>query len=152
MPRIEERIEIAAPTSTVFRACHDADKRPKWDERIKRMELITPAPIRQGTLFQVDATSSGGTVFGWEGEFSEYRYPMNATLKVLDAAPSSPFNSGSETWQFSTMGDGTRFTLVWEYTPRHFVASILDLLMRRAATRRAVRRSLANLKAMIEGG
>ena len=48
MPRIEERIEIAAPTSTVFRVCHDADKRPKWDERMKRMELITPAPVRQG--------------------------------------------------------------------------------------------------------
>jgi uncharacterized protein YndB with AHSA1/START domain len=152
MPRIEERIEIAAPTSTVFRACHDADQRPEWDERMKRMELITPTPIRQGTLFQVDAVSSGGTVFGWEGEFSEYRYPMNATLKVLDAAPSSPFKAGTEVWQYSAMEGTTDLTMIWEYQPRNILARIIDVVAGRALTRRAMRRSLANLKEMVEVG
>jgi hypothetical protein len=152
MPRIEERIEIAAPTSTVFRACHDADKRPEWDVRMRRMELITPAPIRQGTLFQVDATSSGGTVFGWEGEFSEYKYPMNATLKVLDAAPSSPFKAGTEAWQYSAMRGITSLTVVWDYQPRNFIARIIDIVASRAFTRQALRRSLTNLKKMVEGG
>jgi hypothetical protein len=152
MPRIEERIKIAAPTSTVFHACHDAAKRPEWDERMKRMELITPAPIRQGTLFQVDATSSSGAVFGWEGEFSEYRYPMNATLKVLDAAPSSPFKAGTEAWQYSAMGGSTDLTVVWEYQPRNIITRIVDAVGGRALTRQALRRSLANLKKMVEGG
>jgi len=152
MPRIEEHIEIAAPTSTVFRFCYDAAKRPEWDERMKRMELITPEPIRQGTLFQVDAISSGGAVFGWEGEFFEYKYPMNATIKVLDAAPSSPFKSGTETWRFSAMGGTTALSVVWEYQPRNVIARIVDAVAGRALTRQAIRRSLANLKKMVENG
>jgi hypothetical protein len=151
MPRIEERITIAAPTSAVFRACHDADKRPKWDERMKRMELLTPAPVRQGTLFQADATSSGGAVFGWEGEFSEYKYPMNATLKVLDAAPSSPFKAGTEAWQYSATGGTTDLTVVWEYQPRNILARIIDAVAGKTLTRQALRRSLTNLKEMVEG-
>lgn len=150
MPRIEERIEIAAPSSTVFRACHDAAKRPEWDERMRRMELITPTPIRQGTLFQVDAKSSGGSVFGWEGEFSEYKYPINATLKVLDAAPSSPFKAGTEAWQYSASGGTTNLIVVWEYQPRNILARIIDAVAGKALTRQALRRSLANLKKIVE--
>ncbi len=152
MPRIEERIEIAAPTSTVFRACHDAAKRPEWDERMQRLELITSEPIRQGTLFQVDAVKPSGAVFGWEGEYIEFRYPMNATLKVLDAAPSSPFKSGTETWQFSAVSGHTLLTVAWEYQPRNVIARIIDAVAGRAVTRRAIRRSLVNLKEMVENG
>jgi hypothetical protein len=150
MPTIEERIEIAAPTSTIFRACHDADKRPEWDVRMKRMQLITPSPIRQGTLFQADAATPGGSVFGWEGEFSEFKYPTSATLKVLDSAPSSPFKSGTESWRFDSMEGNTRVTLAWDYQARNFLIRILDMLVGRRTTRTAIRRSLANLKEMVE--
>ena len=50
------------------------------------------------------------------------------------------------------MSGGTRLTVVWDYQPRGFLARIANALGRRAATRRAIRRSLANLKAMIEAG
>ena len=152
MPRIEERVEIAAPTSTVFRICHDAAKRPEWDERMRRMELITPAPIRQGTLFQVDAVAPSGSVFGWEGEYAEFKYPMSATLKVLDAAPSSPFKSGTEEWQYGAVSGHTHLTLVWEYQPRNIILRVVDAVAGRAMTHRAIRRSLINLKEMVENG
>ena len=152
MPCIEERIEIAAPTSTVFRVCHDAAKRPEWDERMRRLELITPEPVRQGTLFQVDAATPGGSVFGWEGEYAEFKYPMSATLKVLDAAPSSPFKSGTEAWQYSAVSGHTHLTVAWEYQPRNVVLRVIDAIAGRAMTRRAIRRSLANLKEMVENG
>jgi uncharacterized protein YndB with AHSA1/START domain len=152
MPSIEERIEIAAPTSTVFRACQDAAKRPEWDERVKRIELITPEPVRQGTLFQVDAASSGGSIFGWEGEYVEFKYPMSATLKVLDAAPSSPFKSGTEVWQYSAVSGHTQVAVTWEYQPRNIVFRLFDVIAGRAMTRRAIRRSLSNLKKMVENG
>lgn len=152
MARIEEHIEIAASPASVFRFCHDADKRPRWDERVAHIELLTPKPVRRGTLIRVDTSGSGASLFSWDGEFAAFQFPYSSTVKVLDAAPSSPFKAGSEKWQFSAAGGGTRFTLIWEYEPRNVMARIVNALVRRASTRRAIRRSLANLKAMIESG
>jgi hypothetical protein len=149
MARIEEQIEIAASSTDVFRLCHDIAQRALWDERVGRIELITPAPIRQGTLIQVDA-HRGSTVFGWEGEYAEFKYPLNSTVKVLDAAPSSPFKAGKEQWTFNKAGGTTRLTVVWEYEPRNIIFRILDVLGRRTAARNAIRRSLSNLKQMLE--
>jgi hypothetical protein len=42
--------------------------------------------------------------------------------------------------------------VIWDYQLRNVVARIADALGRRAATRSAIRRSLANLKALIEAG
>lgn len=152
MARIEEQIDIAASSPSVFSFCHDPAKRPQWDERVLRVEVLTASPVRQGTLIRVDAGRSGRFLFSWDGEYASYRYPQGSTVQVLDAAPSSPFKSGSEKWQFSSSGDGTRLNLVWDYRPRGFIASIIDGLWGRASTRRAIRCSLANLKRLIEAG
>lgn len=150
MAHIEEHIDIAAPSSKVFQFCHDPAKRAEWDERVVRIELISPAPIRQGTLIQVDAGRGGSFSYSWEGEFTSFQYPMSSKVRVMDAAPSSPFKSGTEEWSFSAVGGATRFTLVWEYKPRNFLSRVGDALGGQASARRAVRHSLANLKAMIE--
>lgn len=150
MVSIQEQIEITAPSSTVFSFCHDIVQRPQWDERVRRIELLTAAPIRQGTLIQVDTNRPAGNVFGWEGEYTEFKFPLNSKVQVLDAAPSSPFKSGSEQWSFSKVGDATRVTVVWEYEPRNLIARIIDAVAERAANRRAIRSSLANLKEMLE--
>ena len=71
---------------------------------------------------------------------------------MVDAAPSSPFKTGRESWECNSAGGGTRFTLTWDYQPRNFIASIADALGRRSATRRDIRRSLDNLKKLIEAG
>ena len=150
MPRIEASIDIAAAPPTVFRFCHDLARRPDWDERVVGTAMITPAPVRRGSLVRIDAGRSGQFHFTWDAEYISYQLPSGSTAKVLDAAPSSPFKSGTETWQFSRAGDGTHFSLTWDYRPRGIVARITDNLIRRAATRRAIRRSLDNLKNLIE--
>jgi len=152
MPQIREQIEIAASPSDVFRFCHDTDKRPAWDERVVRMELLTSAPVRRGTLIRVEVGRSGKFLFTWEGEYADFQHLSSSTAKVLDAAPSSPFKTGSEKWQFAREGSGTRFTLTWDYQPRNWLARIADSVWRQAATRRAIRRSLSNLKTLIEAG
>lgn len=152
MARIEEHIEIAAPPNFVFRFCHDPAKRPEWDERVARVELLTPGAIRPGTLVRFDARRRGTFLFSWDAEYASFQFPLQSTVQVLDAAPSSPFKTGCETWQFDASGSGTRFTLIWEYKPRHWLASLLDALGQRHATRSAIRRSLANLKRRIEAG
>jgi hypothetical protein len=151
VPRIEEQIEIAAKQADVFRFCHDGGRRAEWDEQVKGVELLTPPPIRQGTLLRVDAALAG-SVFTWDGEVTGFQFPASSRVRVIDAASSSPFGQGSQlTWQLSASGNSTRFTWIWEYEPRGFIARIKDSLGGRAATQRAIKSSLNNLKAIMEG-
>ena len=153
MARIEAHIEIAAAPADVFRFCHDVTQRSEWDERVAGIEMLSPFPVRRGTLISVDASRGGRYAFSWDGEYAEFKYPSSSTLRVLNAAPSSPFKAGRESWSFSSTGAAsgrTRFTVVWEYEPRHIIARIVDALIGRASNRRAVRRSLTNLKALLE--
>jgi uncharacterized membrane protein len=153
MPHIEEHVDIAAPPSEVFRFCHDVTHRPDWDEQVMRVEVLTPPPIRQGTLLRIDARYGGGSVFSWDGEYIGFQFPMSSQVRVIDTAPSSPFGAGSESnWRFSSVDSGTRFTWTWDYRPRGILAGILDRLGGRASTRRAMKNSLENLKEMIESG
>jgi uncharacterized protein YndB with AHSA1/START domain len=152
MARIEASIEIAAAPMIVFRFCHDLARWPEWNARVVGTEMITSGPVRRGSLIRIDAGRSGQYRFTWEAEYVSYQMPSGSTLKVLDAAPSSPFKSGMETWQLSHVPGGTRFTLIWEYEPRGFISRVTDALGGRSATQRAIRRSLNNLKALIETG
>lgn len=153
MPRIEEHIDIAAGQTDVFRFCHDIASRPDWDEQVMHVELLTPQPIRQGTLIRIDAKRSGSSIFSWDAEYVGFRFPLSSELRVIDTASSSPFGAGSEIkWQFSSAGGGTRFSWVWDYRPQGILTRILDSLGGRASTQRAIKSSLNNLKAMIESG
>jgi uncharacterized membrane protein len=150
VPRIEEQIDIDARQPEVFRFVHDMGKRPEWDEQVGRVEILTPGPVRQGTLLRVDATM-GGTVFTWDGEVVAYQFPNRSRVRVMDAASTSPFTQGSElSWGFSSAGAGTRFTWIWEYRLRGIIARIKNTLGGQAANQRAIRRSLRNLKEMME--
>jgi hypothetical protein len=150
MARIEEHVHVVAARADLFRFCHDVARRPQWDERVVRVKLLTSRPIRRGTLLRVDAGRAGKVLFSWDAEYADFHFPSTSTLRVLDAAPSSPFRAGTETWQFSSTTAGTRFTVVWDYQPSGILARIADALGRRALTRRAIQRSLANLKTIIE--
>jgi hypothetical protein len=150
MARIKEQIEIAARPSDAFRFCHDVDRRPDWDERIGRINVLTPKPMRRGTVVRIDSDpASGGDVFSWEAEFVEYTYPSSSRLKVIDAAPSSYFVDGTEEWRFSRSGSGTTAKVIWDYQPRGILGRITDLFRRRTI-RQAIRHSLQNLKQTLE--
>jgi uncharacterized membrane protein len=153
MPSIENQIEIAAGATTVFRFCHNMDRRPEWDERVTRAQVLTPRPVRRGSVIRFDTEPAAGAVFSWDAEVVEYHFPSSSKVDVVDVAPSSSFVSGSETWRFSSSGGApgtTHLDLTWDYKPRGIVGFLLDLLVRRRSTRRAVAQSLENLKGMIE--
>jgi uncharacterized protein YndB with AHSA1/START domain len=152
MARIEVSTDIAAPRAEVFRLSHDLNRRPDWDERVIGVELITPPPLRRTSLIRIDVGRSGKFKFTWEGEYVSYQMPSSSTVSVIDAAPSSPFKKGTEHWDFSQTADGTHMTIVWEYEPRGFLSRISDTLGGRSATRNAIRRSLHNLKTLLETG
>ena len=140
MPCIEESIEIAAAPVTVFKFCHDAARWPEWNGRVVGTELLSPKPVRRGTLLSIDAGRAGRYLFSWDAEYTEFQFPRASTLRVINAAPSSPFKAGSESWKFDSAGGGTRFTVIWDYEHRNFIARVADALGRRAATRSAIPR------------
>ncbi len=152
MPRIEESIEIAAAPVAVFKFCHDVARWPEWNERVVGVELLSPKPVRRGTLLNIDAGRAGKFAFSWDAEYTEFQFPRASTLRVINAAPSSPFKAGREIWKFDSAGGSARFSVVWDYEPRNFIARIGDALGRRAATRAAIQRSLTNVKTLVEAG
>jgi uncharacterized protein YndB with AHSA1/START domain len=149
MPRITADVKIKSAPADLFRFCHDVERRPDWDGRVVHMELLSP-PLRTGALVRVDVGRDGEFAFTWDGEYTTVQFPSRSRVRVLDAAPHSPFAAGTETWTFERCEEGTHFSLAWEYEPRGLVARILDALGRRAATSRAIERSLARLKALVE--
>jgi uncharacterized protein YndB with AHSA1/START domain len=152
MARIQASIEIHARPREVFRFCHDLARRPEWDERVMAVEMITPPPLRTGSVIRIDAGHDGQFLFTWDAEYLRYYIPTESALRVLDAAPSSPFKTGTLTWRFEQSSHGTRFTIIWEYQPRGFLARIGDALGRRHATQGAIQHSLKNVKNRIESG
>jgi hypothetical protein len=101
-------------------------------------------------VIRFDTRLGNGPVFSWDGEVVDYHFPSSSKVRIVDAAPSSTFSGGRETWRFSFSGGVTRFTLTWDYEPRGIVGRVLDLITRRRATRRAIRKSLQNLKVAVE--
>jgi uncharacterized protein YndB with AHSA1/START domain len=150
MPSIRKQVHIEARPTSVFRFCHDPDRRPEWDERVSRMKILTPKPIRRGTVVRVDAQPPAGDVFSWEGEFKEYHFPSSSRLEVIDVAPSSHFVEASEEWDFRRSDNGTDLTVLWEYRPRGILGRLLDAAVRRSSTARAIAQSLENLKSIVE--
>jgi hypothetical protein len=150
MPRLVEQIEIARRPTDIFRLCHDVDRRAEWDERVTRVQVLTPKPIRSGSVVRIDMRATTGSVFGWEGEFVDYSFPSSSRVEVIDAAPSSYFVAGSEAWLLQTSGAGTLFTLTWDYQPRGLIGRVVDALIGRGTTRRAIKQSLENLKELAE--
>jgi uncharacterized membrane protein len=150
MPTIRQEIRIEAQPAGVFRLCHDFDRRPEWDERVSRAKVLTPKPIRRGTVVRMDTKPPMGDIFSWEGEFVEFHFPSSSRIDVIDVAPSSPFVDGSEELELRRSGSGTELSMRWEYRPRGILGRVLDVIVRQRALRREVAQSLENLKAMIE--
>ena len=150
MPRIEGQIDIATGATRVFRFCHDADHRAEWDERVSRAQVLTPGPVRRGTVLRFDTDPAGSAVFSWDAEVVSFQFPSSSTLKVTDVAPSSTFVSGSEAWRFEGSGGSTRLSVVWEYEPRGIIGRVLDVLVRRRTNANVLQQSLKNVKMEME--
>lgn len=151
MAKITEQIHIQAAPADVFKLCHDLERRAEWDELVAHAEALSPGPLRQGALLRIDSGTAAGAIYTYDAEIESYRFPNHSALRVIDAAPSSPFVSGKMTWSFDRADGGTRLSVVWEYKPRGILGRLKNALGRGLLTGRAIRRSLQNLKKLAEG-
>ena len=141
---VQTEIEIDRPRSEVAAYASDPDNATAWYENIKSVEWKSPKPISVG--------SRVGFVAQFLGRRLAYTYEVKAMIPEERFAMSTaegPFPMETTyTWQETPTG-GTRMVLRNRGEPSGFSKLAAPMMAR--AMRRANRKDLARLKALLEG-
>ena len=134
--------DIAAPISAVAAFASEPDNAPRWYVNIKRVEWQTPRPIGIGSRFAFVAQFLGRRL-EYTYEVVEYIRDKRLVMRTSDG----PFPMET-TYEWESTGTGTRMTLRNRGTPAGFSRIVAPFMS--AAMRRANRKDLAALKALME--
>ena len=146
MSRIEVSVDIGASPEVVWDFVSNLRRIPEWIEDTLAMLTVEPEPAQQGTVYRERSRIVGplSQVTTWKiSEFDAPRFqkhdgqvPMMASTSVSFGLEPSPA--------------GTKFTLVFEYTPGNPLSSLSDRLFVRKNLESGFQRSLENLKRLVE--
>jgi uncharacterized membrane protein len=140
---VQTEIEIDRPRSEVAAYASDPDNATAWYENIKSVEWKSPKPLSVG--------SRVGFVAQFLGRRLAYTYEVKAMIQGERFAMSTaegPFPMETTyTWQETSTG-GTRMVLRNRGEPSGFSKLAAPMMAR--AMRRANRKDLARLKALLE--
>lgn len=139
---VTTRTDIAAPISAVAAFASEPDNAPRWYVNIKRVEWQTPRPIGIGSRFAFVAQFLGRRL-EYTYEVVEYIRDKRLVMRTSDG----PFPMET-TYEWESTGTGTRMTLRNRGTPAGFSRIVAPFMS--AAMRRANRKDLAALKALME--
>jgi uncharacterized membrane protein len=138
-------IEIARPREEVAAYAADPDNAPVWYENIERVEWESPPPLAVGSRVAFVARFLGRRL--------AYTYEIGELVpgeRLVMSTAEGPFPMET-TYTFATTPSGaTRMTLRNRGEPSGFAGVAAPVLA--AAMRRANRKDLARLKAIIEAG
>jgi uncharacterized protein YndB with AHSA1/START domain len=140
---VETEIEIAEPRAEVAAYAVEPDNAPAWYENIERVEWQTPPPLAVGSRVAFVARFLGRRL--------AYTYEIRALdpgERLVMSTAEGPFPMET-TYAFETLpGGATRMTLRNRGEPAGFSKMAAPALA--AAMRRANRKDLARLKAILE--
>lgn len=139
---VTTRTDIAAPISAVAAFASEPDNAPRWYVNIKGVEWQTPRPIGIGSRFAFVAQFLGRRL-EYTYEVVEYIRDKRLVMRTSDG----PFPMET-TYEWESTGTGTRMTLRNRGTPAGFSRIVAPFMS--AAMRRANRKDLAALKALME--
>jgi hypothetical protein len=147
MPTVEASTVVAASPDRVFALYTDLEHAPGRCKAIKKLELLTPGPMRKGTRFRETRV-----MFGKEA---------SETMEVVEFEPGRSYtvaaaSCGSRyltTFAFRPEGAGTRVDVRFEATPVSFFAKLMSplsgLMLR--ACKKAFLQDLYDMKQVAEG-
>jgi uncharacterized membrane protein len=142
---IQTEIEIARPRSEVASFASDPDNATFWYQNIKSVEWKSPKPLTAGS--QVAFTAQ------FLGRRLAYTYEVTELIpgeRFVQATAEGPFPMETTyTWEDTPAG-GTRMMLRNRGMPAGFSKLAAPLMA--SAIRRANRKDLARLKAILEAG
>jgi len=140
---VRTEIEIAGPRAEVAAYAVEPDNAPAWYENIERVEWQTPPPLAVGSRVAFVARFLGRRL--------AYTYEIRALdpgERLVMSTAEGPFPMET-TYAFETLpGGATRMTLRNRGEPAGFSKMAAPALA--AAMRRANRKDLARLKAILE--
>lgn len=146
MSRIEVSVDIGVAPEAVWDFVSDLRRIPVWIEDTLAMLSVEPEPVQLGTVYKERSRIMGplSQVTTWKiTEFDAPRFQKHAGQVPMMSSTSVSF--GLEPSQA-----GTKFTLVFEYTPGNPLSSLTDGLFVRKNLGRGFQRSVQNLKALME--
>jgi uncharacterized protein YndB with AHSA1/START domain len=138
-------IEIERPRTEVSAYVTDPDNAPAWYENIESVEWKTDPPLAVGSRLAFVARFLGRRL--------AYTYELRELVpgeRLVMGTADGPFPMETTYTWTDTAGGGTRVTLRNRGEPSGF--SRLAGLVMAPAVRRANRKDLARLKAILEGG
>jgi hypothetical protein len=135
--RIDRPVEVVATYAA------DPDHAPDWYDNIDSVEWRTPPPLRVGTVVAFVARFLGRRL-AYEYEVVEHERCVRLVMRTS----TGPFPMET-TYTWEPRGAATHMTLRNRGTPTGF--SALGAVVMAPAMRRANRKDLATLKAILEG-
>lgn len=147
MPRVEERIFIAAPVEKVFDyIANKPELMPDWWPPMTMQERVTPPPTQLGSVSRFAYNMMGVEI---KGEHEVTAFTPNAHLQVTTTSGiQSRFD-----YHFAPQGDGCELTVAVDY---ELPGGVLGKLANKVVVERKnvddLRTGLQNLKRALEGG
>ena len=122
MTHIEGEISINRPVEEVFDIVADERNEPRYNPRLRRVELSSHGPIGVGTRFRAESTVMGRPV-PMTIEFTAFEPPRrlasSSHLSTMDI---------EGTLTFDRVPEGTCMRWSWELTPRGAIRLMMPLV------------------------
>jgi uncharacterized membrane protein len=141
MSRFARSIHIAAPAPDVWQALVDVGAWPGWASQFKRIELLDPAPLRQGSRIRIQPKGmlastwrvteyDDGRSFTWESSLAP-----GVRVRGGHVLAPEPDGSSAEFWLEAS----------------GVVGNLVAPLLRRSVFSRNTRNATEGLKRLVEG-
>ena len=141
-------IVIARPVETVFDAVADERTEPRYNPRVRDVELLTPEPLGVGTRFRAQAVTAGRPApmtIACTGYDRPHRFDSTTRMAATDV---------DYTLTFEPVGDkdrsGTRMRWMFDLHPHGVLRPLRPVVA--ALGRRQERRNWAALRDYLEAG
>ena len=146
MTRIKKESLVNAPLQQVFDMTYDFEDIPKWMVGMEQVRNISPGERGEGSSFEWTYNMVGAK-FDGSSRIVSLDPPHRAVIETTGGIDST------WTWTYAVEGEDTRVTCELEYTvPGATLGKIADKLIVERTNAKNLEKSLANVKALAEGG
>ena len=142
MARIEESVEIKRPADKVFAYTTDAKSWTKWQSTFPEAGQTSQGPVGVGTTFEGKIRMMGLTM-KWTAKAIEYD-PNKKFGKNIVCGPITNEQRNS----YDPIAGGTKFTIVYNMKVGGLMKLFSPMIV--SSTRKALKKALSNLKAILE--